>query len=389
MPAGDFNGDGLADFLIGSPGANAAGRSSAGVVYLFFGSNSSLITTDMSTYVTGATGVRFLGAAAMESLGLGVSGVGDVNGDGIDDIAFGAGTLVYNNRGLSGAIYILHGTKTAFTADVDFLQFKPSAKGFVIYGDSYDVRLCIASPAGDVDGDGVNDILVGGNGPNSRAHIVYGQKQVRTVNVDTATDDVMTFVYSNARLGNSLAGGKDLNGDNIPDILLGASEATVTPEAGGSAVNKAGVVFMLPGPFKLPNPTTSPSAPPTLAPTLPPSLKPSLRPSANPSFSPSASPGVSPTAPPSLNPTATPSANPSTMPTVVPSNVPTIDPTMLPTQMPTLAPSVIPTHVPTNAPSNLPTAKPTVPALKDFELVVDVEQVRCDFIRVCCFHSFL
>lgn len=86
MPAGDFNGDGLADFLIGSPGANADGRSSAGVVYLLFGSNTSLVTTDMSTFVTGASCVRFLGAAAMQSLGLGVSGVGDVNGDGIDDI---------------------------------------------------------------------------------------------------------------------------------------------------------------------------------------------------------------------------------------------------------------------------------------------------------------
>eukprot|EP01032_Pedospumella_encystans_P039252 gene39252-biopygen25952 len=113
-PAGDFNNDGIADFLMGSlfadPVANSETRSDTGVAYLIYGSNTSLATTDMSTFVTGTNGVRFVGAAASDYTGASVAGVGDVNGDGIDDIALGAAYADPLGRGYAGVVYVIFGT---------------------------------------------------------------------------------------------------------------------------------------------------------------------------------------------------------------------------------------------------------------------------------------
>lgn len=92
-PAGDFNNDGIADFLIGAPHAkfqvHGVNRDTAGAAYLLYGSQTTLSTSlDMATFVTGAMGVRFGGGQGYQ-VGYTLRGVGDVNGDDIDDIAIG------------------------------------------------------------------------------------------------------------------------------------------------------------------------------------------------------------------------------------------------------------------------------------------------------------
>ena len=365
-PAGDFNGDGIADFLMTSlafdPVVGGITRSNAGVAYLVFGSKTALASTDMSNFVTGSKGVRFLGAAADDFFGFGVGGVGDVNGDGIDDIAVGAPNVNLPNRADCGVVYVIFGTRTPFTADVDMSTFTDFTKGFAVYGHAASSQLCFASPAGDVNGDGVKDMLVGGVAGNCRAHIIYGQTGTRTANVDTTTDDVMTFYFNPVSfLGAGIdGGGQDITGDGIPDIVLGAWDVFVTPEGGGTMISQAGAAWMLPGPFILPTmpPTTVPTAKPTANPSSPPSMAPSMSPSVSATITPT-SPSVEPSASPSAIPSVTSTEEPTLMPIVGPSNSPTIIPSLAPSVEPSVSPSEKPTTIPTDAPSIVPSVGPS------------------------------
>eukprot|EP01032_Pedospumella_encystans_P014877 gene14877-17065_t len=129
---------------------------------------------------------------------------------------------------------------------------------------------------------------------------------------------------ANDKLGGG-AGGRvgDINDDNIDDIAFGASQAD--PLSRSAA-----------------DPSANPSLPPTLAPSVWPTIKPSHQ----------------PTLKPSMDPTAAP--------TVYPTLIPTNAPTAFPTSAPTVEATLFPTAIPTN--------KPTVPALLNYEVVVNIEQ---------------
>lgn len=395
-PAGDFNGDGIADFLIGALGAdptvNGSVRIDAGVVYLIFGSNITLTSTDLAAFATGRIGVRFLGAGVSDQLGFSVASVGDINDDGVDDIAIGARSFDLPSRRNCGVVYIIYGSKEEYVADVDLLGFADFAKGFAVYGHAAEALLTNAAPAGDMDGDGVNDFLVGGVNSNSRAHIIYGQKSMRTAHVDTFSDSVMSFTYNDgAMLGDGVHGGKDIDGDGVPDILLGGYNAAVTPEGGGTTVNQAGAMWMLPGPFVLPSdapsalptasptpqePTLAPTSAPTAAPTAGPTVDPTSSPTCTPTSLPTAGPSADPTARPTIVATVAPTVDPSVKPSAHPTSGPTVLPTMSPSVISTMHPSTVPTMDPTLIPSSVPSFRPTFSVNDDNKLTVTVNQVR-------------
>ena len=378
--AGDFNNDGIDDFLISAPNApvvvNGTSRSQAGLVYLIYGSKTGLLSGSMSTFITGSRGIRFLGAAAIDGLGGGARGIGDINDDNIDDIAIGAPQADPLSRRSAGTVYVIYGTSSLFTKDVDLLHFGVSSAGFAVFGPAQSTMMCRVAPAGDINRDGVNDFLVSGTGGLGSVFLIYGQKENRTANVDTLNNDTMRFFFTTtSALGVGFDGGTDLNGDGIPDILLGAPSASV------NGVNFVGAVWMLPGPFILPTdpPTAVPttavptSLPPSNGPTRKPSLWPTIAPSEyttpNPSAYPSTTaptawpthfPSISPIVPPTANPSSAPMLVPSAAPSSEPSMEPTATPTMKPTLIPTMAPTLVPSKDPSTEPSMEPTASPTM-----------------------------
>ena len=149
--AGDVNGDGFDDILIGAYENDDAGGN-AGQTYLILGKASGwAMDTDLS-----AADASFWGEDIWDQSGYAVSGAGDVNGDGYEDILIGA----YNNDeggSNSGQTYLILGKASGWSMDTDL-----SAADASFWGeDSYDYSSHAISGAGDVNEDGYDDILIG------------------------------------------------------------------------------------------------------------------------------------------------------------------------------------------------------------------------------------
>ncbi|HEV2756936.1 MAG TPA: integrin alpha [Actinomycetota bacterium] len=152
--AGDVNGDGLADVVVGAPNASPRGRTSAGSAFVVLGKRTR-DPVDVGT--PGDWGYRIDGAEAMSdcepggNAGHGVTGLGDVTGDGAPDLAVAAPLSTFRGRRYGGAVHILHG---GGLRDVDLAE---PAMGGIVGGGANGVS---ASMAGDVDGDGTSDVAI-------------------------------------------------------------------------------------------------------------------------------------------------------------------------------------------------------------------------------------
>ncbi|MFN9292781.1 MAG: integrin alpha, partial [Planctomyces sp.] len=159
--AGDVNGDGFDDILIGAYRADASGnaKSSAGDSYLIFGGSSLPSTIDLANL--GTAGITIFGADGGDYGGVSVSAAGDVNGDGFDDLLIGAclGDGAGNTRSDAGDSYLIFGG-TSLPATINLATL--DSLGITIFGaDSADFSGLSVSTAGDVNGDGFDDLLIG------------------------------------------------------------------------------------------------------------------------------------------------------------------------------------------------------------------------------------
>jgi hypothetical protein len=180
----DVDGDGTADLIIGSPygGGAGNGKTAAGEVYLMLGRRQWNAATDFGS---ASADVVLYGADQGDSFGYSV-GAGDVNGDGIRDIligAFGADGPGNKRSDASGEAYAVFGR--AFSAGMVIDANVPDALQVLVYGEETGDNLGYMVSGGDVNGDGVDDMLIGAmsaDGPNNgrpdagEAYIVYGQK---------------------------------------------------------------------------------------------------------------------------------------------------------------------------------------------------------------------
>ena len=249
------NGDGIGDLIVGAPNAD----SYTGESYVVFGRNTAqsgnfpavlqLANLHPVGGGDGTAGFVLTGIDSNDSSGSSVSGAGDVNRDGIDDLIIGAPRA--GGQVIGGESYVVFGRDTAqggnFPPVFPLASLFPAGGGdgsigFVLAGiDSSDASGSSVSSAGDVNGDGINDLIIGAPSANDareagETYVVFGRDTTRGGNFpavfelanllpdgggDGSTGFVLAGFYDR-RSGSSVSEAGDVNGDGIDDLIIGA-----------------------------------------------------------------------------------------------------------------------------------------------------------------------
>ncbi|MAX24446.1 MAG: hypothetical protein CMJ19_08070 [Phycisphaeraceae bacterium] len=256
--AGDVNGDGFDDLLISSMHDTANGAS-AGTVYLIYGQQSGLTgIIDMDGIQNGdLAGAEFVGVAENDRAGTKVSSAGDVNHDGYDDFLIGT-RGADQDTSFAGAVYLVYGKEAEFTGTQQLSDIaEGNLRGSAFYGlNQHDQVGTALAAAGDVNGDGYGDFLIGAHGVDTYTHqfgegeayLIYGQasdfadqQQLSDIHQGTLNGAVFRGAAKGELLGYDVASAGDVDGDGLTDLLLG----TMAGDAG--AVEDAGQAYLIYG----------------------------------------------------------------------------------------------------------------------------------------------
>jgi len=211
-PAGDVNGDGFADVAAGANGADPGGVSNAGEVRVWYGSSSGIPTAPSWVYA---------GDQANSGVGEAVFTAGDVNGDGYSDLIVGAGGYD-NGQTDEGRAYVFLGSGDGLvTTASKTLQGSDTTK-------TQDFGTSVAS-AGDVNADGFGDIIVGdpqyGPSDQGAAFVFLGTATGPATTPQTTVEGEQFH----SAFGESVAGAGDVNGDGYDDVIVGARAFDINP----------------------------------------------------------------------------------------------------------------------------------------------------------------
>jgi len=233
---GDLNGDKIDDLLIGAHGSNG----DQGVAYVVYGSSSLRTLVDVSSGFSPTYGFKIWDSTVTSSNRFGRSmSKGDVNGDQITDLLIGA----FRNNGIRGAAYVIYGSTSPVTTDIDVGNFGPN-QGFKIWDSTSNIDDKLGhsvSIIGDVNGDQIGDMLIGAPGVSGSgaAYVIYGSRSFMT-DIDLAPGSFNLSQgfkiwdsngNSNDQLGFALSVAGDVNGDQLNDMIIGVRNESNTGAA--------------------------------------------------------------------------------------------------------------------------------------------------------------
>jgi len=228
---GDVNGDGYDDFLLGAPYKDFYDQA-PGEVYLFLGGPAGWT----GTADTSAADATLVGPVGGDYVGFDMDGGGDLDGDGLHDMVIGAP----NHSGPEidcGAAYVVFGRTTGWTSPMDL-----SATASFVGATQFESAGFAVSLAPDVDGDGLDDLLLGSPSGHAagQAYVVLGTTSPWQAFVPLSSVDASFHGESSGDgAGQTVAGLGDVNGDGFGDLAIGAGSS----HAGGEYLGEFYLVF--------------------------------------------------------------------------------------------------------------------------------------------------
>ncbi|MDZ8093521.1 MAG: hypothetical protein RMZ42_16545, partial [Nostoc sp. DedQUE05] len=253
--AGDINNDGIDDLIIGAPNAKGNGKDNAGQSYVMFGKTNlgSGGTLNLSS-LDGTNGFLINGIAENDSSGISVSNAGDINNDGIDDLIIGAPGVKRNGIRNTGQSYVVFGGTNLGSGGTLNLSDLNGTNGFLINAIAVDDFLgAFVSNAGDINNDGIDDLIIGAFNPYAddrnypwQSYVVFGGRNLGsggTLNL-SSLDGTNGFLINGIAVGDdsegiSIRNAEDINNDGIDDLIIGA------PGAKPNGIRRAGQSYVV------------------------------------------------------------------------------------------------------------------------------------------------
>ena len=222
--AGDVNADGVPDVVVGVIPRTHGSPGSAFVVFAEDSPDPVDVTQESFR------GFRIQGAQKLDATGHSVDGAGDVNGDGRDDVIVGAPQENYHGRGHAYVVFGKTGRRTVLAADLGGDGYKITGRKDSYLDNGWESAGSAVAGAGDIDGDGLADVIVGAKwhdykGRNSAGatYVAYGKRSSTTIKLRRLGLRGYRIVGEGVghNTGAYVAGGGDINGDGIPDVMIG------------------------------------------------------------------------------------------------------------------------------------------------------------------------
>ena len=255
--AGDIDGDGLDDIALGAPGNSVCDRCAAYVVFGRTALPPSIDVFRLPLDSNGADAFVFKTLAFDDYGGTSVSRIGDLNGDGFEDFAVGAPSGDPDGLSNAGEAYVVFGRGTGYPPTFDGEDLLAAnggdgSEGFILGGIvAFDQTGKALSAGCDVNGDGIDDLVLGSDTSYvGRSFVIFGRtsgfppefglgRLLPTNGGDGSEGFEIDGAQAGDVAGRSVSCARDVNGDGVDDLLIGA------PDADPFNVTWAGAVFVV------------------------------------------------------------------------------------------------------------------------------------------------